>query len=128
MIENYHGADSNAADVSAEANALLLRVMFARVDVVAMAPAMGAVFAVGLFLATAILLLKGAPPGVPIGGNLSALRTFLPGYEISWSGVVVGSLYGFVIGSIAGFLLSALWNFMHVIFIGLAVLRGNWLD
>ena len=128
MIQNFDADDSNDRDGRAEANAVLVRVVFARIDGVAMATATGVVFTVGLFLATAILLLKGAPPGVPIGGNLSALGTFLPGYDISWPGVIVGSLYGFLIGAVAGFLLSVLWNFMHVIFIGIAVLRGNWLD
>ena len=124
MFQNPDVIESNLADRRVE----LIRIVFARLDAVAMVTAMGVIFAVGLFLATAILLLKGAPPGVPVGGNLSALGTFLPGYEVSWWGTVLGSLYGFVIGSIAGFFLSVLWNFMHVVFIGIAVLKGNWLD
>ena len=128
MFQNPDVIESNLADRRVEASLHLIRIVFARMHIVAMATAMGVTFAVGLFLATAILLLKGAPPGVPVGGNLSTLGTFLPGYEISWWGVVLGSLYGFVIGSIAGFLLSVFWNFMHVIFIGIAVLRANWLE
>ncbi len=128
MFQNNDVIESNLADKRVEASRRLIRAVFARMDPVAMATAMGVTFAVGLFLATAILLLKGAPPGVPVGGNLSALGTFLPGYEVGWWGAVLGSLYAFVIGSIAGFLLSVLWNFAHVIFIGIAVLRENWLD
>jgi hypothetical protein len=128
MLQNPEESAPTLADRRAEANGYLLRMMFARMDAVAMAVAMGVICAVCLFLATAVLLLKGAPPGVAVGGNLAALGIFLPGYEISWRGVVVGSLYGLAIGSVAGYLLSVFWNFMHVIFIGLAVLRGNWLD
>ncbi len=128
MFQKSDVIESNLADRRVEASRRLIMTLFARMDAVAMATAMGVIFAAGLFLATAILLLKGASPGVPVGGNLSTLGTFLPGYEVSWWGAVLGSLYAFVIGFIAGFLLSVLWNFTHVIFIGTAVLRGNWLD
>jgi len=128
MDQNIFAADANNPNPRVEADALLVRMLFARLDGVAMAAAVGVVFAAGMFLATAILLFKGAPSGVAIGGNLSALKSFLPGYEISWWGVVVGGLYGFMIGAVTGYLLSIFWNFMHVIFIGAAVLRGNWLD
>ncbi len=128
MFQNSDVIESNLADRRVEANRRLIRTVFARMDAVAMATAMGVTFAVGLFLATAILLLKGASPGMPVGGNLTALGTFLPGYEVSWWGAVLGSLYALAIGSIAGFFLSVLWNLTHVIFIGIAVLRGNWLD
>ena len=128
MFQKSDVIESNLADRRVEANRRLIMTLFARMDAVAMAIAMGVVFAAGLFLVTAILLLKGASPGMPVGGNLTALGTFLPGYEVSWWGAVLGSLYALVIGSIAGFLLSVLWNFTHVIFVGIAVLRGNWLD
>ena len=128
MFQNPDVIESNLADKRVAASRRLIRTVFARMDAVAMAAAMGVTFAVGLFLATGILLLKGASPGMPVGGNLSALGTFLPGYEVNWWGAVLGSLYALAIGSIAGFFLSVLWNFMHVVFIGIAVLRGNWLD
>lgn len=107
---------------------LMLMALFARVDTVAMSLAMGAVIGLGLFVATAILLLKGAPPGAHVGSNLGALGTFLPGYAVSWSGGILGAVYGFLIGAAVGFVLSVFWNFTHIIFIGFSVLKGNWLD
>jgi len=128
MHQNLENSSSTLADRRAEANGYLIKLMFARMDAVAMALAVGAVCALCLCLATAILLFKGAAPGMPIGGNLSALGTFLPGYEISWWGAAIGGLYGLFFGSVIGFLLSFFWNLVHVVFIGVAVLRGNWLD
>ena len=128
MFQSPDVFEANSADKQTGANRYLVRALFARIDPVAMAIATGATFAVGLFLATAILLVKGAPPGVPIGGNLSALGIFLPGYQVSWWGVALGSFYGFVIGFVVGVFVSLFWNFAHIIFIGVAVLRGSWLD
>ena len=119
LTKRRHGADMSRT---------LLMALFARMDTVALSLAMGAVFGLGLFVLTAILLLKGAPPGVPIGPNLSALATFLPGYSVTWLGGIVGVGYGFLIGMAVGFILAVLWNFTHLLFIGFAVARGNWLD
>ncbi len=106
----------------------LLMSAFARMDSIAMAVAMGLIFAVGLFLATAILLIKGAGPGVPVGPNLSALGTFLPGYSVSWVGSVVGVLYAAAVGAVVGCVLSVMWNVTHFIFIGIVVMRASWFD
>ena len=65
---------------------------------------------------------------MPVGGNLSTLGTFLPGYEVSWGGGVIGALYGFLVGAVMGFVLAVLWNFAQAIFIGIAVLKENWFD
>ena len=102
--------------------------LFARLDNVAFGAAMGAVFGLGLFLVTAILLIQGAPPGVSIGPNLSALITFLPGYEMSWFGAAIGGFYGLVYGFGVGFLITVFWNLAHLLFVGSAVLRGDWLQ
>ena len=106
----------------------LLMSAFARIDSVAMAVAMGLVFGIGLFLATAILLIKGGGPGVPVGPNLSALVTFLPGYSVSWVGSVVGALYAAAVGAVVGCVLSVMWNVTHFIFIGIVVMRASWFD
>ena len=107
---------------------LLLMSAFARMDGVAMAAAMAGVFALGLFLATAVLLVQGAAPGVPVGPNLSALSTFMPGYSVSWGGGLIGACYAGVIGALVGYILSVLWNLTHILFVGFAVMRANWLD
>ena len=106
---------------------LLLMALFARMDSLAMTVAMGFVVALGIFLATALLLLKGAPAGVEVGSNLAALGTFLPGYGVTWAGSLIGAVYGFMVGAAIGFLLAVLWNFSHLLVIGVAVLRGSWL-
>ena len=107
---------------------IVLMALFARLDGPAMAAAMATIFAVSLFVATAILILKGAPTGTPIGPNLSALSGFMPGYAVTWGGAVIGSIYFGIVGGITGYALAVLWNFAHFLFVGVAVLRGNWLD
>jgi len=111
-----------------DAERVMLMALFARLDTIAMTLAMGVVVSLGLFLATAILLIQGAPAGVPVGPNLNALSTFLPGYQVTWPGALTGAFYGFLIGAGVGFVLSVLWNFTHLVFIGFAAIRGNWLD
>jgi hypothetical protein len=101
---------------------LALMALFARMDTIAMAIAIALVSAMGLAGATAVLLLSGAPAGVPIGPNLSALGNLLPGYSVSWLGCLVGGAWAAVIGSIAGFFAATCWNFVHIVFLGAAAL------
>jgi hypothetical protein len=107
---------------------VLALMVFARLDLLAAACGAAACGGVSLLLATYVLLLKGAPSGVPIGPNLAALSTFLPGYAVSWTGGVVGMFYGFVIGGALGLVFAAIWNFTHVVALGLIALRGLSLD
>lgn len=107
---------------------ILLMALFARMETSAMAMATGVVGGLVLFLATAVLVLKGAPPGMSVGPHLAALSTFLPGYEVSWLGSLVGAVYGFLVGAFAGFVLAVMWNFTHIMFIGFAVMKEGWLD
>jgi protoporphyrinogen oxidase len=86
--------------------------MFAPYDPVALGTAIGFVSGFGLFLMTAILLLKGGPV---IGPTLRLLSNYFIGYSVSWSGAVIiflqGSLAGFVLGSMIAWLRNAtiLW-------------------
>ncbi len=84
-------------DVQVEA---LLRSAFARYDPVALGGALGVVMGLSLFLATSVLLLKG---GEPLGPNLSLLGAYFLGFEVSWSGALLGTLEalagGFVLGA-----------------------------
>jgi hypothetical protein len=106
----------------ANSNNLTLRGLFARIDTRAMAVAVAIFFALGLALATAVLLAQGAPEGVPIGGNLSALGNIFPGYTVSWPGVLVGALWAGLVGALIGFLIATVWNFTHLVFLGLLAL------
>jgi hypothetical protein len=103
-------------------NEFVFMALFARMDTVAMAAAVAVLFALALAGATAVLLLVGAPPGVPIGPNLSTLGNILPGYKVSWPGSVIGATLAGVIGAATGFLIAAFWNFAHLVFMGLAAL------
>ena len=86
----------------------LLVQTFARVDAIALGASCGIVAAVGVFAATAILLIKG---GQQVGPNLSLLSQYFIGYSVTWAGSVVGTVYGFLTGLIIGWTLAFVRNF-----------------
>ena len=102
----------------------LIKAAFARLDILALAIAAGITGASLLFLATAWLLLRGAPPGVQVGPHLALLANFLPGYSVSWVGGMVGIFYGFLIGFCSGAAFGAFWNLIHYVYL-LALSRGD---
>lgn len=57
--------------------------------------AMGLVLALGLFVATNVLVIKG---GDPVGPHLGLLGNFFPGYSVSFVGSLIGFVYAFVVG------------------------------
>ena len=126
MQDTYAGF-SRSPQNNGDVNRAVMMALFARLDNVAAAAALGTVFGLGLFIATAVLLLKGAPAGTSIGPNLSALITFLPGFGMNWLGAAAGAMYGFVLGTGIGCVIAFFWNLSHLLFVGTAVLRGDWL-
>jgi hypothetical protein len=102
----------------------IARAAFARLDVAALAIAMGCVCALGLWAATAVLLVKGAPPGVHVGTHLALLANYMPGYSVSWPGSVFGVVYGFLIGAVLGAAVGAVWNLAHHIYLMLMITRN----
>ena len=82
---------------------LVLQRAFARYDSVALGAAGAVVGGLLLFVATAVLLLKG---GDEIGPRLGLLANYLPGFEVSWGGALRGSLVAAAIGFVFGFLLA----------------------
>ena len=104
----------------------VLMAAFARLDVVALAAAIGTVCGVGLALLTIILLLKGAAPGTHIGPHLGMLWVYLPGYSVSWGGAAVGAIYGGIVGAAVGFVWAVLWNLTHYVYIILVAARAYW--
>ena len=108
------------------ADKAVLMAAFARLDVVALAVALGSVCAIGLFLMTVILLVKGAPPGMTIGTHLGVLSIYLPGYTVTWGGSVIGATYAWMIGAAIGFAWAVLWNLSHYLYIILVVVRTHW--
>lgn len=69
--------------------------------------AIGLLLGVGLFLATAFLVLKGGPT---VGPHLSLLGEYLPGYRVTWGGAFVGFVYMFVIGYATGRIIGWVYN------------------
>ena len=109
----------------------IIQTAFARMDGVALGTALGVVAGVGLFLATIILLLKG---GEFVGPRLGLLRNFLPGYEVTWPGALIGLLEGGLIGFALGFFIASLRNWSMMAYAHLLKRRaetqaaGNVLD
>lgn len=69
--------------------------------------AFGLLFAIGLFLATVILVVKG---GENPGPHLSLLRVYFPGYSVTWAGSAIGFVYAFVVGYAIGRTIATLYN------------------
>ena len=81
--------------------------VFAKYDSVALGAAVGSVAGALIFLATAILLIKG---GDPVGPNLSLLGHYLLGYEVTAAGAVVGFVEAGLGGFGFGCVLSSMIN------------------
>ena len=115
--ENYHETDG--AGESAHGDALVpgaappetledwMYQAFARYDPVALGGAIGTLAGLGLFLATAVLLVRG---GTPLGPNLSLLGNYLLGYSVSWPGAWIGLLEAGSFGAAFGYALGHLLN------------------
>ena len=79
---------------------------FARYDPVALGAALGTVLGLGLFLATAVLLIGREP----LGPNLALLASYFPGFEVSWRGALLGLLEAGAGGIAFGYALACLIN------------------
>lgn len=81
--------------------------VFAKLDRVAFGVAVGALAALLLGLASLWLVVKG---GAVVGPNLRLLAQFLPGYEATPRGALLGVVYGLIGGFAAGWLLAVTRN------------------
>ena len=68
----------------------LIHAAVARLRAGVLAIVFGGVGALGLFLATAALLIQG---GDNVGQHLSRLAWYLPGYSVTWGGALLGALW-----------------------------------
>ena len=102
----------------------ILSAVFAKMDVPAMTVAGGVLCSLLLFLATAILLMQVVPDNYPVGPHLGDLAAYLPGYEVSWVGSLVGAFYGFLAGAVAGFAAAVYWNLTHYIALGVMLISS----
>jgi hypothetical protein len=102
----------------------ILSAVFAKMDVPAMAVAAGTLCSLLLFLATTILLIQAVPQDYPVGPHLRDLSNYLPGYDVSWKGALVGAFYGFIGGAIAGFAAAVYWNLTHYVALGVMLISA----
>lgn len=68
---------------------------------------LGTIFALGIFAATNWLVLKG---GEVVGPHLGLLDQFLIGYSVTFTGSLVGALWGFGLGYFAGVFIGWVYN------------------
>jgi hypothetical protein len=83
------------------------RLAFARISAHAWGLALGVLAGIGLFLATAILIIQGGPNP---GRHLSLLGEYFPGYEVTWLGACLGFVYALLVGYVAGLMVGLLYN------------------
>lgn len=86
--------------------AAILRTV-ARLRSAVLAVVLGGMMALGMFAATAWLIVKG---GEDVGAHLQLLSQYFIGYSVTWSGSIVGALYGFLVGAIMGGSIGLLYN------------------
>jgi hypothetical protein len=84
-----------------------VRQAFQRVSEQGWGLAIGVLAALALFLATAILVVKGGPNPGP---HLGLLRVYFPGYSVSWAGAFIGACYAFFIGYGLGRTIGTVYN------------------
>ncbi len=96
--------------------------MLRPVDKVALGVSCGMTAGVLVFVATAVLILKG---GSTIGPHLDLLNQYFIGYAVSWTGGFVGLAYGFLVGFILGWSTAFLRNLLVVIYVATIKLKAN---
>lgn len=100
----------------------LLLATFARVDAVALGAAFGVVAGGAVFLATAILLLRG---GEPVGPNLALLGQYFIGYTVTPAGSLVGLAYGAAGGFVLGWCAAMLRNVLVAVYLRMIGARSS---
>ncbi len=79
----------------------------ARLHARAWGVATGLLFALGLFSATIVLVLRG---GQSVGEHLGLLSVFFPGYSVTIGGAFIGFVYAFVVGYALGRMIGTVYN------------------
>lgn len=92
---------------SEEREVLAIQAAIARLRVGIMAISLGMLGGLGLFLATAWLLIRSGPN---VGQTLGLLAHYYPGYSVTWPGAFVGLAYGALTGALAGGSLAWIYN------------------
>jgi protoporphyrinogen oxidase len=106
----------------AEALQGALSQVFPKLDRLAFGLSLGMVSGIVLFLATALLVLKG---GETIGPNLQLLNQYFPGYTVTLSGSLLGLGYGFATGFAGGWGFAFLRNMSVFLYMAFAHRRAE---
>ena len=69
--------------------------------------ALGFLAALGLFVTTVVLVIKG---GDRVGPHLGLLSVYLPGYSVTWPGAFIGAAYMFFLGYGTGRTIATIYN------------------
>jgi len=95
---------------------------FAKLDPVALGAALGVVIASTIFLASATLLLKGGPE---VGPTLRLLGHFLIGFDVTWTGAMIGAIEAGVGAFALGYLVAWCRNWLLEAYAHLARRRAE---
>jgi hypothetical protein len=106
---------------SADADVFVIQSL-APLDKTALGVSIGSLFGIGIFVATNLLLLKG---GEKPGPNLILLGQYFTGFEITFSGSLIGLFYGFISGFVLGWLVAFLRNGIIWLYVTLVRFKGN---
>ncbi|CAI4033990.1 MAG TPA: hypothetical protein VLA99_08965 [Nitrospiraceae bacterium] len=79
----------------------------ARIQAWLLAAGFGIVGGAGLFLMTVWLLIRG---GEHVGSHLQLLSNYFVGYSVTWTGSLIGFLYGAVTGGLIGWSIATIYN------------------
>jgi hypothetical protein len=79
----------------------------ARIQASVLALACALIGGLGLFLMTVWLVIKDGPQ---MGLHLQLLANYFPGYSVTWTGSVVGLLYGALTGGVIGWTIGTIYN------------------
>lgn len=107
--------------ISSETDYILIQSL-TRLDKTALGVSLGVLSGLAIFLATNLLIFKG---GEEIGRNLILLGQYFEGFDISFTGSLVGFFYGFISGFILGWLIAFLRNSIIWIYIAFLRFKGN---
>ncbi len=95
---------------------------FGRIHQSALGIALGGLAGLIIFMATAVLLVKG---GSPVGPTLSLLGEYFIGYSVTWRGSFIGLAYGFLFGFVTGWLIAFLRNLLLSIYLHFLKFKAN---
>ncbi len=87
----------------------LIRAAVVRLRARMMALVFGMVGGVGLLVATLWLAIRGGPT---VGQHLGLLANYFPGYEVTWTGSLVGFCYGALTGAVIGWTIASIYNYL----------------